>query len=206
MERQLEHHEDADAVVHRLARTSYRPPSPASIHRHVITDAHGVLDLLGRIPRSTKNSRPPEVPLAPGHARCGGLRAGCSAPLKAVPSAAVVTRTRWETMFAWVVPARVWSRRKPFFVHVPDEEADLVRIARQSSRARRPSLLRADDAALWDRSGPRRSKFRAPRGRSPAAAPPAPGTPGVSTNRFSNFSFSSIRLSLVRRIRPFRRG
>jgi hypothetical protein len=44
----LEHDEDADAVVHRLAQVVAPDLLERTVHRHVVADAHGLPDLVNR--------------------------------------------------------------------------------------------------------------------------------------------------------------
>jgi hypothetical protein len=46
----LQHHEDPDAVVHGFAHVVGADLFERTVHRHVVPDAHGLLDLFGRHP------------------------------------------------------------------------------------------------------------------------------------------------------------
>src|SRR4028119_461327 len=143
------------------------------------------------MPRSTKNSSTLGTLLASSPAMWGGLRWGWSIPLSACPSA-VVTTTRWETMFAGSWPPKVWSLRKPLssmcLTRKPISSVWAATMTRTPSS--RPFLV----PITLPRASVRTSSVRPPSSSRAISlcCSSRPGTPGVSINRFNSASFKAM--------------
>src|SRR5215204_3035061 len=148
------------------------------------------LTVSASMPRSTKNSSAFGDFCSSSRARCGGLRAGWSAPRSVSPSA-VVTRTLWETMLAGSWPPRVCRRTKPLssmcLTKKPISSVWAATITR-------PSPLPFFVPITLPRASVRTSSVREPSSSRAISRcrSSRPGTPGVSINRLSSASFSAM--------------
>src|SRR5919112_6837158 len=144
------------------------------------------------MPSSTKNSSALGGFLSSSVATCGGLRAGCSAPRRVSPSD-VVTRTRWETMFAGSWPPSVCSRRKPlsstYFTRKPISSVWAATITRASPLPRFVPITLPSASVLT-------SSVRVPSSSRATSRcfSSRPGTPGVSIRRFKSLSLIAMLL------------
>src|SRR5215212_2450282 len=141
------------------------------------------------MPRSTKNSSALGIFRSPSCWRCGGLRTGCRAPRREAPPA-VVTMTRWETMFAGSWPPRVWSRTKPLsstcLTKKPISSMCAATITRAFSEPRFVPMTLPRESVRTS-SVRELSSSRA----ISRCLSSRPGTPGVSMSRLNSASLSA---------------
>jgi hypothetical protein len=142
----LEHDEDADAIVHRLAQVVAADLLQRAVHRHVVADAHGLLDLLGRHAEVHVELLGLGSLLVPVLLEVRRLARGLQGAAQRRAA-----RGRDDDALGdhvrWVVPAQGLEPDEALIVDVPDQEADLVHVRGDHNAPIIPPPLRADDAA-----------------------------------------------------------